>query len=200
VAERGACPFTDVQRRSGDLLFEQGQAPESIWYVKRGCVVLLRARAGGEARPVAVRRAGSFVGLEALVSGGYLHTARVTSAAILGQGRREAVRAWLAEGAPARMVLEELLRHECHEAAHGPGLEGSAQARTARWILAEARRGSLSQVPRVYAAALLGMSAETLSRTLAELARVGAVRTSRRRLEVGDEALLRRLAGDLVAA
>jgi CRP-like cAMP-binding protein len=190
VGVRGRCPLDDVQHRKGDLLFSEGDPATTVWFVKRGCVLLTRA-----GTPHAVRRAGSFVGMEALVRDTYMHSARVTSAAILGRGSRELLDEWLANGDSARMVLEEVLRSECGDAPQAARADGSARERVARWILAEASQGSGSQVPRRFAAGLLGMKPETFSRALAQLAQTGAIEVTRRSVEVRDpDALLRSVA------
>jgi CRP-like cAMP-binding protein len=186
VGVRGRCPLTDVQHRRGDRLFSENDPATTVWFIKRGCVLLSRTSAAGVETPHAIRRAGSFVGMETLVRDRYLMTARVTSAAILGRGSREVVDAWLAHGPSARMVLEEVLRTECGDAPRGAASEGSAVERVAHWIVAESARGAISQVPRGFAAGLLGMTPETFSRALGQLAGSGAIEVTRRTLLVHD--------------
>jgi CRP-like cAMP-binding protein len=196
VGAYGRCPRVDVQRRKGSVLFAEGEPSAGVWYVKRGCVLLLRESPGGsgDPTPFAIRRAGSFVGIEGLVSRTYLYTARVTSPSILAYGGREVVESWLSNGASARMVLEQVLRTECQDAPRAATTDGSAQERVARWILAESERGTLSQVPRCFVAGLLGMAPETFSRALTGLGKAGAVEITRRTLRVRDAQILRRYA------
>lgn len=200
VGAYGSCPLHDVRKRSGETLFSEGEPATSVWYVKRGCVVLTRESRAGSSTPFAIRRAGAFVGMEALVSRTYMHTARVTSPTVLGHGSRELVHEWLANGSSARMVLEKVLRAGCSDSPRAATTDGTAVERVARWILAESERGALSQVPRCFAAGLLGMAPETFSRALGQLAETAAIVVTRRNLEVRDAGLLRRLAGGQGAA
>jgi CRP-like cAMP-binding protein len=89
------------------------------------------------------------------------------------------------------MVLEQVLRAECSASPRAATTDGTAMERVARWILAESERGELSQVPRCFAAGLLGMAPETFSRALTQLAEAGAVEVTRRSLAVRDAELLR---------
>jgi CRP-like cAMP-binding protein len=186
----GTCPLEDVQHRRGERLFAEGAPASHVWLLKRGCVVLTRTSPGGVEVAHAVRRSGAFLGLEALVCDTYRTSARVTASSLLGRARREVVEDWLAHGPSARMVLEAVLRSEGDDLPRAAASEGSAVERVARWVAAEATREGATQVPRGFAADLLGMTPETFSRALAQLARDGAIEVTRRTLVVRDPARL----------
>jgi len=176
----------------------EGARATDVWFIKRGTIVLARAAGelGGVESPRAIRRAGAFVGLEALVRPNYLDSARVPSAAVVCGGPREQIDEWLgAHGSPLRMAFEQLLLAECDDEPRGASSDGSATARVARWILREADASHETAVPRRTTAGLLGMVPETFSRALGKLATAGAIEVTRRSLRVKDADTLRAAAG-----
>lgn len=191
------CPFVDRQRRRGELLYLQGEPASHVWFVKRGTVVLYREVGEGaaEGKAHAVRFAGSFIGLEALVSDRYADTAKATTDVVLCGATRAGIDAWLGpKGTPARTALEITLRSHTRDAA-AAARRGSAVQRVAAWLLDEGPRGEAGHLPRRLVADLLGMRAETLSRALAELTQRGAITTTRTTLRIVDLAELERAAG-----
>jgi CRP/FNR family transcriptional regulator len=193
VAEGRVCPLVRRTRPRGTCVYLEGEEAERVWYVQRGTVVLSRSlRPDGTESPRAVRRAGSLIGLEALVRNTYLDRARVTSDAILCGATAEVMDAWLREAGPARMALDLMLQAEQADSPRRASSDGSATQRVVRWLLAEAEGGDTS-VPRGTIAGLLGMTPETLSRTLTRLHRAGALVVTRRSVRIRDAALLRRL-------
>jgi CRP-like cAMP-binding protein len=190
----GTCPFEEAFVDRGAEVCVAGQPATHVWFVKRGALVLARGQPGAD-RVSAVRRSGSFVGLEALIGPTYVETARVTSPAILCGARLEVIDAWLGPpGAPARVALTQTLRAMYDVAPRAASPDGSAQQRVARWLLDEADRGRDPGVPRRYIADLLGIVPETLSRALARLAAAGAIAVTRRDVRIVDVEALRRAA------
>jgi CRP-like cAMP-binding protein len=192
-ARGGACPFTEQAYERGEHLFHEGEIAERVWFVKRGTVVLARGADGANARARAVRRSGSFVGLEALVSPRHLDTARASEPTVACSAPIALVDEWLGTpGMPARMALEQQLRAEVAEPLHAASPDGKAIERVARWILAEpsVHDGAVRPLLRRDVAGLLGMAAETFSRALAELTRLGAIEITRKQLCVKDRAVL----------
>jgi CRP-like cAMP-binding protein len=191
------CPFSEQAHERGEHLFQEGDAAERVYFIKHGTVVLARGsgdEASGRAR--AVRRDGTFVGLEALVGPRYLHSARVTEPTTVCSAPLTRVDDWLGPaGLPARTALEQMLRAEAEEPLHAASPDGTAVERVARWILDELREGVMRPLPRRDVAGLLGMAPETFSRALAELSRRDAIETTRRHLKVKDAVALRRAAG-----
>jgi CRP-like cAMP-binding protein len=182
------CPFIERRLPAGTAVFSAGDAADHVWFVRAGTVVLSREVGRGETRARAIRFAGSLVGLEALVSPVYADTATAATEVSLCGATSVGVDLWLgARGTPARTALEITLRASgADRPRESPG-DGSAVARLARWLLDEGPRGVTLGVPRHVIADLLGMRAETLSRALGELARRGAIATTRTTLRIVDE-------------
>jgi CRP-like cAMP-binding protein len=189
----GRCPLVDRKRPRGATICLEGEPASTIWLVKRGTVVLSRTHADGQERPRAVRAAGSFVGLEALVRPTYADTARTTEASVLCGTTREAFDGWLGPaGTPVRMALELLLATVVAEDPRPAAPDGPATRRVARFLL-DAGDGEAPQVPRQVLAALLGMVPETLSRALARLRDAGTIELTRRRVSITDRSRLEAL-------
>ncbi len=114
----GCCPLVDEPKRRAEYVHFEGEPATRIWFIKRGSAVLTRASKPGSVKvPVAIRIAGSFLGIEALVRDTYLDTARITSDAILCSASLDVASAWLCEGAAARLALEQVLRDVVGDAA-----------------------------------------------------------------------------------
>ena len=192
------CPFVDRVRQPGALIYLEGEPAHHVWFVKEGTVALLRK--GGENNAEgcvhAVRFAGSFIGLETLVTGHYIDSARATTRVTLCGTTRVGVDAWLgARTSPARTALELTLRTLCADLPRRAPPDGTAVERVAAWLCDEGPRGVTISLPRKIIADLLGMRPETLSRALASLTRSGAITTTRTELEIVDDARLGELAG-----
>lgn len=197
VGRGGRCPFVARLRPAGSYVYFQGEPADVVWFVKKGTVVLSRSPGdvAGEDSAHAVRRVGSFIGIEALVSPTYLDSARVTEDATLCGTSRENASLWLGPPeTPARITLEQVLRASYAEAPRAAGADGSAVQRVARWVLEEARDGRAPSLPRHIVANLLGMVPETFSRALAQLSRRGAIDLTRKLIRVKDPDTLRDLA------
>lgn len=197
-AQGTTCPFVDRSRRAGELIFLEGDPADRVWFVKQGTVLLSRQGTDdrGEGRVRAVRFAGSFIGLEALVTERYADTARASSDAVLCGITRQKIDVWLGpERAPARVALEASLRADTSDLPRLAQTDGSAVERVAAWLHAEGPRGATLTLPRKVVADLLGMRPETLSRALATLAECNAIRLSRTTLTITDEVALRQAAG-----
>ncbi|MCA9677191.1 MAG: Crp/Fnr family transcriptional regulator [Kofleriaceae bacterium] len=186
----GRCPLIDRKRRRDEAICLEGEPAHTVWFVKRGAVLLSRSGADGVERPRAVRSAGTFVGLEALVQGTYADSVRATEPTVLCGATRDTIDTWLGPvGTPARMALEQVLRATTHDAPRGAGVDGSATQRVARWLLDD-QDGESAHVSRQVLASLLGMVPETLSRALARLRDDGAIDLTRTSVTVKDWARL----------
>ena len=189
----GRCPLVDRKRRTDETVYLEGDAVSSVWFVKRGTVVLSRAGEDGVDHPHAVRGPGTFIGLEALVQPTYADTARTTEPSVLCGISRGAVDTWFGpRGTPARMALEITLATGSAAPPRAAAADGTSVQRVARWLLA--RQDDDHHVPRAVMASLLGMVPETLSRALARLARAGAVEVDRKHVAIRDRAALDELA------
>lgn len=185
VAEGQACPMVD-RRRSGDTyLYLRGTPADTVYYLKHGSVALSRGEEPGV--PYAIRRAGAFLGLEAIVRPTYVDSARaVSDVTVCAMGRSQAL-AWLDRSGTARVVLETLLETLAHDTAPRARTEGSARRRVARWLRDPSTQ---KRLPRTVLAGLLGMTPETLSRALSSLARAGTIELTRSRIDVRDPSKL----------
>ena len=193
VAKGHHCPLVDRRRPAGTLLYVVGEPIDTIWYLKSGSVVLSRAGDDkhGEGTPWAVRRAGSFLGLEGLVRTTYLDSARALTDVTLCGAVRSELTQWVGStDNAARMLLEAVLMAQCADTPRRTNADGSALQRVASWLLDDATRTAMREVPRRVVAGLLGMQPETLSRCLAELSERGALKVTRRTIEVANWQLL----------
>ena len=170
---------------------------ERISFVKSGAVLITRSvdEERVEGTPWAIRRAGSFLGLEGLVGAHHLDSARALTDVTLCSATLDAVEVWLAARRPApRVVLESVLRSGSRERPLRGNADGTAPRRAASWLLDNADRRLPAAVSRQVMAGLLGMRPETLSRALRTLAQRGAIRHGRTSIEILDRARLRSIA------
>ncbi len=194
-----ACPFVPRERDADTLLYLEGASADRLWYVVTGHVALTRAsgEALGEGMTWAVRTAGEMLGAEALLAGTYRDSARLLTTATLCAATREVVDGWLGPPtAPARAVVQLLVRSRCRDVPRRSASEGSAARRVAQWLLDDAPGGQAPPIPRRVVAGLLGMQPETFSRALASLAAAGAVSVTRKSIRVADFDALVLAAGD----
>jgi CRP-like cAMP-binding protein len=170
---------------------------ERVSFVKKGAVLITRSvdEERVEGTPWAIRRVGSFLGLEGLVGTYHLDSARALTEVTLCSATLEAVQAWLvARRTAARIVLDSVLRSGTRERPLRGNADGTAPRRAASWLLENADRRFPGAVSRQVMAGLLGMRPETLSRALRTLAERGAIRHGRVSIEILDRARLRSIA------
>ncbi|MBL8627666.1 MAG: cyclic nucleotide-binding domain-containing protein, partial [Myxococcales bacterium] len=138
----GRCPLVDRKRRTDETIYLEGDLVSSVWFVKRGTVVLSRAGEDGVEHPHAVRGPGTFVGLEGLVQATYADTARTTEPSVLCGISRAAVDTWFGpRGTPARMALEVTLATSSAAAPRAGAGAGTAGPRGGRGGLARPGAG-----------------------------------------------------------
>lgn len=185
--------MVDRRRTAGTSLYMAGSPADTVYYVKHGAVALSRGSSEkhGEDAPYAVRRAGSLIGLEAILQPTYLDSARAVSDVTVCGTSRDAMRGWLEQIGTARVVLDCLLQTMVGDNAGRATTDGTAQQRVARWLLDSSKQ---KRLPRTVLAGLLGMKPETLSRALAAIARTGSIHLTRSRIEVKDAARLEAIA------
>ncbi len=193
VASGGRCPMIDRRRSAGSTVFVAGTVADTVYYLKHGSVTLARGSTEkqGEGAPYAVRRAGSLIGLEAIVQPYYLDSARAVTDVTLCLTSREQMLVWLGEMGTARVVLDCVLQTLSSDNPSRATTDGSAPQRVARWLLQSSKQ---KRLPRSIMAGLLGMKPETLSRALAYLARTESISLTRTRIEVLDAIQLEAIA------
>ncbi len=193
-----SCPFVRGRHTSGTMLCSQGEPASSLIFVRRGYVALSALGPDGGETAISIRGPGALLGLEVLTGMPVAREARAVGPVATCSLPRSAIAGWLgAEHGPMRALLgiavNELGRERFEDALR----TGSSVRRVAAFALAcggvlgTERRGMNKGV----AARLLGMRAETFSRSLRWLADRGLV-DSRRGLRVLDADRLARVAGD----
>lgn len=192
VAFGGRCPLVDRRRNRDAMVCLEGEPATTVWFVKRGSVLLSRVGADGVDRPRAIRGPGAFIGMEALVVSAYTDSARTTEPTVLCGIARPDLDRWFGPvGTPARMALEQTLRVAAEDPVRAAGIDGSAVQRVARWLLDQS--DATPQVQRRVLASLLGMTPETLSRALARLRDEGAIDLTRQHQSIRDRPRLEAL-------
>ncbi len=187
IAERNLepCPFAPRQRQRGDLLYGQDDEAQSAWFIKTGVVVLRRANGKdeGRGRAHAIRPMGTVIGLEGLARGQYSDSAEAGTPVTVCGIARPRLDAWLAQRhSPARTLLELTLEAEAQE----PKISslGSARDRISSWLSKASDIEGALALPRQTMAELIGVRAETLSRTLTVLAEDGLISVTRATIEI----------------
>jgi CRP-like cAMP-binding protein len=196
IEEGGRCPFVPRRRGAGAVLHVAGDPVERVCFIKSGEVLVTRSsdEERVEGTPWAVRRPGSFLGLEGLVQLEHLDSARALGDVTLCGASLEEIRAWLdARRTAAQVLLDAVLRSSVRERPFRGNVDGSAVRRAAAWLMERASRRSEHPSRRVLAG-LLGMRPETLSRALRALADAGVIHTDRRSIAIRDPARLRSIA------
>jgi CRP-like cAMP-binding protein len=109
------CPFIVRRYAGGELVCLIDDPAEYVWFVREGIIALDRSREpGDEIQADALRKPGSFVGLESLVVDRYLRSARTVSHATLCGATREGFNRWMRQSdqrlaTVMHTVFEELL-------------------------------------------------------------------------------------------
>ena len=179
----GPCPFITRGVGKGSTLFEEGEPAHTLLFVKHGSVILER----GIADPIAwkLQLPGSLVGIEALTMPRYACSARTATASQVCTVARAHAQSYLSNSAT---VLLTRLAEQWLEMP--PSVRKPAVVRVAEWLL-DTPADVPSSIQRNVIAELLAMTPETLSRALNDLAERGAIRVTRRTIEIADEKTLR---------
>ena len=202
ACERISSFWRSNRYRRGDVLFYQGNAPASIYFLCRGSVKLVRDAKLGRQHILRMTSAPDFLGERAVLAGQpYDASAQVMEESLVCAIDAQSVRAlWRGEPELPRMLAIYLARKlaESDEAACDLAL------RTIRELLARliidrlaASGGEVVQFSesRQDLADILGTSAEVISRTLSEFARKKLVVRDGRGLRILDKERLRVIGG-----
>ncbi len=176
-------PILDFRAAAGQLLYDAGGAARHVYTLRSGLVKLVRWGSLGAPRIVGLMRPGDLVGIEALVEPKHRASAVVLRDGDLCRIPVEVIHRM--QGRSAQ--LQRRLAERWHAALDGSQRwitdmnTGTAERRLANLVLFVAAPGS-PRAPlfaRDDLAAMLGLTAETVSRTLQQFVRKGWVQLRR---------------------
>lgn len=196
-------PILDFRAEPGRVLFDIGGSARHVYTLRSGLVKLTRWTSEGTPRVVGLARPGALLGIEALVEPKHRTGAVVLRGGDLCRIPVEVIHRL--QGRSAR--LQRRLAERWHASLDGSQRwltdmnTGTAERRLAHLVLfvAEAQAASAPLFARDDIAAMLGLTAETVSRTLQQFVRNGWVRVRRQpdqRLELVDREALQVCADD----
>lgn len=178
----GRCGFVTRRVEAGEVLWEQGEVPREVVFVKRGAVAVTGRDSEGNHWWNGVRGPTAVLGVEALQMRPARASASAVSDGAVCVAEPSSLRAHLGvqSGSPLASALVPLLLDELDRRSEEvASRSGSAISRVARFILdhhqvvASGQRGPFS---KRHVAQMLGIRPETMSRCLAALAEDGALR------------------------
>ena len=173
-------PIQELDLAPGDTLYHAEEEGGHLFTIRSGRVKLSQSLADGTQRIVRLLGPGATAGMEVLVGAPYEHTAVALQQTLVCRIPREVVER-LDRGTPH---LHRQLMQRWHDALRQAdrwltGLStGSARERLARLILSllEAESDDLTLFGREDVGAMLGLTTETASRTVAEFRRSGLLK------------------------
>lgn len=171
-------PIDELSVSAGTAIYHVGDDAEALFTVRSGLVKLIQFLPDGNQRIVRLLRPGAVAGLEALAGRPYEHTAMALRAVEACQIPRAVVERLNRETPRLHARLMERWYQSLHQADEWLTelSTGSARQRLARMLLqlAEDRPGKPVQLfGREDLGAMLGLTMETASRTVAEFKRAG---------------------------
>jgi CRP-like cAMP-binding protein len=174
--ERVHEPIDQYQLKPGTVLYRAGDRGEYMFTVRCGALKLVQYLADGSQRIVRLARRTDVVGLEALLESPYQHDAVILQPTEVCRLPARVVRALSAENPGLHQELMARWQRALNEAdAWLTELStGSARQRVARLLLRLVRDRESSECElfsREDMGAMLGITTETTSRTIAELRR-----------------------------
>lgn len=192
-------PIKDIVLASSDVLYHMGERGSTLFTLRGGVMKLVQYLPGGSQRIVRLLRDGDALGLEALVDQPYQHDAialidceicaiPVETIDRLGREQprlyRELMARWQQALSDADAWLTEFTT-------------GTARQRVARLLLRLACPEQDHHLPlfgREDIGAMVGLTTETVSRTIAELRRQGLLRDRGANIQECNREILRRIA------
>ncbi len=172
-------PIDTLQLENGQTLYCQGDKAHALFTVRHGLVKLVQYAADGNQRIVRLLRTGDVMGLEALVGHSYDHDAVVLQQATLCRLPVDLVRSLDRESPHLHTELMRRWQHALSEAdAWLTQLStGPARTRVARLLLrlTDPATQACTILGREDMGAMLGITTETASRTVAAFKREGIV-------------------------
>lgn len=193
-------PIEELMVEAGGTLYNTGDEGAAAFTIRRGLIKLVQYLPDGNQRIVRLLRPGAVAGLEVMAGQSYEHTAIAVSHALVCRLPREVLEKLSGE----TPRLHRQLMNKWHQSLRLAdewltGLNtGSARQRVARLFL-HLLDGSpddcCHMLGREDVGAILSVTTETASRTVAEIKRAGAVTETSLNVFTCDRAALERIAG-----
>ena len=173
-------PVDDLEFGPGACPYRQGEPGAAVFTVRAGLVKLVQYLPNGLQRIVRLHRSGDVLGLEASLGHDYQHTAMTVQTALLCRIPAETIRR-LSEETPR--LSRQLMRRRHQSVTQADDWltllsTGSTRARMARLFLYLSGGEETATVQffnREEVAAILGVTTETASRTVAEFRRQNVI-------------------------
>ena len=179
LANRGRCNFAQTRAAAGTLVFAQGEPMDRACFIREGLLTLSVFSAEGAERNFAVRGPRTLLGAESLNGGASAAEVRALTDVKLCVLSSSQFSAWLGpDHTPARAVLGFLLSELQHEQSDQDWRTGDCDSRVAKLALACEDAQVSNGFPvrqKQQMARLLGMRAETFSRSLRRLSEGGLI-------------------------
>lgn len=196
--------FTHMHIKEGQILFHTGQALESLYVVHSGFVKLVQDDNQGSESILSFPMKGDLVGIDAFSQGTYQSTCiALTDATVISIPYKVLKQLLVLHPTLADEMLKLMSRYLVDQQVLSTMINTlSAEARVARFIVnMSARFGALGYSSREFAlrmtrleiGAHLGLTLETVSRTLSLLRDCGYIDVDQRNITVNDSEALRLL-------
>lgn len=201
--------FNQIKRGAvfpdGAVIFIEEQAPRGIFMLCQGQAKLSITSPAGKTLIVRIAKAGEVLGLDAVVTGKpYELTVETMQPSLLNFVNREDFLRFLKEHSDACLQAAQHIIRDCHDlydVVRSIGLSHSASGRIAKFLLASARDGQVTNgvvraklaLTHEDMAQLMGTSRETITRTLTDFRKKDIVELKGSTLIIHNKPALERL-------
>lgn len=191
-------PVDQYRLREGDLIYREGDGGQYLYTIRGGLVKLVRYLPDGTQRIIRLLRSTDVTGLELMIGQAYGHTAVVLQPTELCRLPVDEIKRLSLANARLYQELMARWQRALGNAEHSitQFATGAARQRVARmliWLVNENPDNRCHLFGREDVGALLGITTETASRTVAEFKRLGYVTEDRANSFVCDIPALQRL-------
>ncbi|MCU0697876.1 MAG: Crp/Fnr family transcriptional regulator [Myxococcaceae bacterium] len=196
VQGAGRCPFTTRTVQAGERLWMQGDVPREVLFVKDGLVSLSTTEPTGEESLSAVRGPRSLLGTEALSSRPANASAEALTDVTVCASAPTSIQQWVGPATPASALVGLLVDEHARHTRDANLRTGPSLSRLARFLVEFSKLvegGRKAPFSKQHVARILGMRAETLSRSLRQLVDAGIIESGRQ-VRVRDPARLAAIA------
>ena len=178
-------PIENILYANHGLIYREGDALQSVFMLRRGFVKLVQHTLAGTSRIVRIIKSGSMFGMESLIDERSRHTAFAVGDVDVCRIPSKSLRRLQQDNYPLYEHLMARWQQNLDSADHVIThlSTGSSRARVASFLLQaryDVSGGECEYLSREELAGLLGLTIETVSRTLAEFKRSGVLREEHR--------------------